>query len=135
MNFAIYILVQLAAYALWCTLGVRLFDRDNPRTIAVGIMWGTFRMLMGMVAGLVVYFATRHTMPFHARIAIATFLAIYLPLRIIEWLAMDALVRRGARFTWRNAVWIAGGVAVSFACDLLLRSTFHGMVPVGRPVA
>ena len=130
-QFGFYVLLKLVAHAFWGIAGVRLLDRGRDRATAVGIMWGTMRTLLGFITGLLVYAATRNT-TYAFRTATSTYLGIYIPLRFVEWYLMARLVRQNGKFSRRDALWIAGGVVISFIADVPMMH--HGIVPAGRAI-
>jgi len=59
---------------------------------------------------------------------VAVYLAVYVPVRIVEWSIVS-----GQAFDRRVPAWIAGGVAVSIAADMPWIAMEHGhILPVGR---
>ncbi|HEV8337570.1 MAG TPA: hypothetical protein VGR67_14245 [Candidatus Polarisedimenticolia bacterium] len=68
-----------------------------------------------------------------------TYVAIYVPVRIVEWMILRVFITRNplgvARETlWaKSAFWVAGGVVISCLADLPLGVMEGGIVPIGRP--
>ena len=128
-QFIFYAVLKLVAHAFWGIAGVRLLDRGRPRTVAVGIMWGTMRTLLGVITGLIVY-ACVHNATYAFRTEPSTYLGIYVPLRFFEWFLMAKLVRQEGKFSTRDLLWIGGGVIISFLADIPMMH--HGVVQAGR---
>ena len=129
----IYAVVKFVAYSLWCWFGLYLF--------AVGPGWvralkfGAARWLLGLVFGLIVAIGLGSV----SKEDIAKlYFSIYLPLRVIEWSIMAAMLTRGQ--PERGALllvpkvwgWILGGIAVSFFSDLASPEGMAGRFCVGR---
>lgn len=128
----LYILVKLAAYTAWCGLGLWMLDGRGPHNLLGALTWGAGRLFLGISLGLIIFVAALQ-MNNATRNAPLTYFAIYVPVRIGEWLLVDLLMRR-RRFDWfRDLAWIAGGVVVSSLADIPLGMMDHGVVPVGRP--
>jgi len=131
MKLALYLGLKLIGYAVWCTLGVRLFDREHRNRAELGVMWGTLRLLIGLLAGLAVRVAS-YRLSYHQLHSLAIYFAIFVPVTALEWLLVDVLLR-SERFTWRDVAWIAGGVVISLAADLVIVH-LHS-IPVDRVIA
>ncbi len=129
----LYVLVKFAAYTAWCALALRILDGRGPHDVRGALLWGALRLLLGVAVGLFIFVAAL-SMNNATRNAPLTYVAIYIPVRIAEWLLMDVLIRRRA-FAWtRDLAWIAGGVVISSLADIPLGMMNHGVVPVGRPL-
>jgi hypothetical protein len=138
LGFAIYLAVKAIAYVGWCFAGVRLLDpgRAAPFRRAVGL--GLARLGLGIVLGLFIFLAAL-SMNNATRNAPLTYVAIYVPVRIVEWMILRVFMTRNplgvARETlWaKSAFWVGGGVVISCLADLPLGVMEGGIVPVGRP--
>ena len=126
-----YLAVKLLAYSIWCHLGLRWFAPERPHALRSAISFGTGRLLLGIGVGLLIFLAAL-SMNNATRNAPLTYVAIYVPARILEWLLWYRLLRSvpGGRRAW---LWILGGVLVSCLADLPIAVAEHGVVPVGRP--
>lgn len=131
MKLAVYLGLKLLGYTAWCTLGVRLFDREHRNRIELGFLFGAMRLVIGLAAGLAVRVAS-WSMTYPHRHSLPIYFAIFVPLTALEWLLVDVLLRREP-FTWRDLAWIAGGVAISLAADLPIAHL--RTIPVDRVIA
>ena len=124
----IYGIAKYVAYALWCYAGLRLFARHATARSALGL--GALRWLIGLAFGLGVFVAVGSIN--ETQVA-GRYFAIYTPLRIVEWAILLALLARTERPNTIPAVaWIVGGVAVSFATDLVSPDGLAGRFCIGR---
>jgi len=62
-----------------------------------------------------------------------TYAAIYIPVRVVEWLLWYAILRTRPAPIRTAIAWIGGGVFLSCAADIPLGILEGGVVPVGRP--
>jgi hypothetical protein len=124
----VYAAAKFAAYCAWCYL---LLPPAPDRRPARAIRYGAIRWLIGLFAGITVFFAAGSI---DAGDAASKYLAIYVPLRIVEWGLMAWLITgppRG-RSIGQTLAWIAGGIAVSFATDMLSPDGMAGRFCTGR---
>ncbi|MBI4600712.1 MAG: hypothetical protein HY721_02015 [Planctomycetes bacterium] len=135
----LYLIVKYAAYAGWCSLGVRLVRRDVGAWAAAGMGWGLARLFMGFLFGIVilelvdvVYRAQPRPSSF------GLYLSVYVPVRILEWGIMVSLLARfpsraplGRSQALRVVPWILGGVIISCLADVPVFIALMGF-PVGR---
>src|SRR6266568_5650175 len=132
-----YVLLKFVAYAAWCFVGLRrhqpTLTRNQLASRAVG--WGLFRLGLGLIFGTGIFLA-QATVGGWARSPgvggvvrdVAVYLAVYVPVRIVEWSIVS-----GQAFDRRVPAWIAGGVAVSIAADIPWIVAHGGhILPVGR---
>jgi hypothetical protein len=131
-GYVAYVATKIAAYVSWCYLGVRLFDPARTQPAAIAAIYGVARFLLGLVIGIGIFFAALD-MNNATRNAPLTYVAVYVPARIVEWLLWYALIRRRSTSFARIAAWIGGGVLVSCVADVPLGILEGGIVPVGRP--
>ena len=158
MQLVSYVALKLAAYILWCGIGVRMFRPDSPRKFSQALGFGTTRLIIGIIFGVGVFVAAPS---FHFESWGTTHLQIYFklyaPLRWVEWSIMGFLLERSAasllvgptvsystgpasffrtpRSRFPGVLWKLGGVAVSHAADLPLIMAAGGienMLPFGR---
>jgi len=69
-----------------------------------------------------------------------TYLAVYVPVRWIEWSIMSAILNRDPKanspwlFGWsaRDRYWRLGGIVVSCFADIPLIYSLGGIIPTGR---
>lgn len=116
LDVAIYFAVKLAGYIAWCTIGLRLLDPEQEKRAQLGLMWGTMRLAIGLVAGLAIRVAS-YRLTYHTIHSLPVYFAIFVPLALAEWTIIDVMMRRGS-WRLRDALWIAIGTVVSLAADL-----------------
>ena len=130
-GYILYGLVKYAAYAWWCFVGLRTLAPERGQPLRLAAQLGAVRLALGIVVGLFIFIAAL-SMNNATRNAPLTYLAIYVPVRIVEWTILHLLVSRTPR-GWKSVGWVIGGVAVSCAADIPLGIMEGGVVPVGRP--
>lgn len=129
--YAVYLVVKYLAYALWCYAGIRWLAPATPRPISRDALLGLGRLVLGIGIGIFIFFAAL-SMNNATRSAPLTYMAVYVPVRVVEWLLWHGLVAGRPRDA-RSVLWILGGVVVSCAADAPLGIMEGGIVPVGRP--
>jgi hypothetical protein len=129
----LYALAKFAAYAVWCWPGLYLFAA-HP-SLAGALKFGAVRWLLGLAFGVAAAIALGSV----SQQSVATlYFGAYVPLRIVEWSIMVALVARGCpepRAVTRSPkawLWVLGGIVVSFASDLASPEGVSGRFCVGR---
>src|SRR5262245_10716436 len=109
-----YGLAKLVAYCLWSYLGLYLLVQRN--TLLGALKFGALRWLLGLAFGIAAAIALGSVSP---QSVTALYFGVYVPLRIIEWSILAAIIARsslarasfaGNRAAW---LWVIGGVAVS----------------------
>jgi hypothetical protein len=135
MEWAGYILVKLIAYAGWSALGLILIRESKPafpRLLLGGLGYGLARLGLGMAFGAAVWLFTMGMLKGTA----LEYAAIYVPLRVAEWFLLAAFIRARAPSIGlghaRVLMWVAGGIAVSFAADLASPMSIEDHFCVGR---
>ena len=135
MEWTAYIIVKFLAYSVWSALGMRLLREAKPsgsRLLMGGLGYGLVRLGLGVAFGAAVWILTMGALDGTAR----EYAAIYVPVRVVEWFLLAAFIRaRGPSIGWRQArvlLWVAGGVAVSFAADLASPMSIKDHFCVGR---
>jgi len=129
MQFAFYVLVKLLCYALWCWLGLRIWRKPQANAMkALG--YGLIRLAIGIGFGLGVFFSINVSRDD----LLWKYLEVYAPIRLVEWLIVVLMLRRGAsHFTAGSAfLWCLGGIAISFAADLVSPEGLAGHFCIGR---
>ena len=131
VGYALYVPIKLAAYVAWCWVGIRWFAPSRTPAFRAAMLFGLGRLFLGIALGLFIFFAAL-SMNNATRNAPLTYAAIYVPVRVCEWLLWYFLLRTvpGGR---RAALWVAGGVLVSCLADIPIGILEKGVVPVGRP--
>src|SRR5438552_18043933 len=114
MAYAIYVLVKLAAYASWCWLGLAIW-RPAPDRWPKALGLGFLRLGIGLLFGVAIFFAV----PAQPDDVLWKYLAIYSPVRLVEWLIVAWVIRRHIESPAPKSAlwWCLGGIAVSFAAD------------------
>jgi hypothetical protein len=137
--FPIYIVVKYAAYVAWCYFGLKWLR--NKTSIGSAFGYGSARLGLGMAFGVAIFVLgafLHQNAPNHAW---PVYLAVYAPVRYVEWSILAALVLEGFRSERRfgdgvTQRWILGGILVSHVADLpLILFTYEGaggFLPVGR---
>lgn len=133
----LYVALKLAAYIGWCILGVRVHG-PRERFVLKGVLYGVLRAVMGLVFGLVaILFLVNLLENRVTRNSIVLYLAVYIPVRWVEWSLMAILMDRGHRTFSKFLVgkgsgtrlWRLGGIVISCLADIPM--LLDGL-PVGR---
>jgi hypothetical protein len=104
--------------------------------------FGVLRLFMGFFFGILIYFLSSALIT-HISAGLPentiTYLAVYVPVRWIEWSIMAALFRRmpsGSSFLFgensRDRSWRFGGIVISCLADIPLIVSLGGIIPTGR---
>jgi hypothetical protein len=131
MGYAVYIVVKYAAYAAWCSVGLRWLAPETLRPTRRAAVLGAARLALGIAIGFFIFLAAL-SMNNATRNAPLTYLAIYVPVRIVEWSIFHVVISRTVQWP-RSPIWVLGGVVVSCLADIPLGIMEGGIVPVGRP--
>jgi hypothetical protein len=127
----LYVAAKLATYSAWSWVGLRLLE-PRAANLRRAIGYGVVRLAIGIGFGILVFIFY----PTDNEKLFAKYLAIYIPIRFVEWglLAMLILRIQGVqqRRWGRILAWIAGGILASFAADLLSPEGLAGHFCVGR---
>jgi hypothetical protein len=139
----LYFVVKLIAYCIWCFVGLRLFQPAARLLLAKALGFGVFRLFMGFFFGILIYLLSS-TLITHIGSELPrntiTYLAVYVPVRWIEWSIMAAFLSRNVASTspWivgespRDRYWRLGGILVSCLADIPLIYSLGGVIPTGR---
>jgi hypothetical protein len=139
----LYFVVKLIAYCVWCYVGLRLFQPAAKLLPLRALGFGIFRLFMGFLFGILIYLLSSGLIT-HIGAGLPqntiTYLAVYVPVRWIEWSIMSALLVRGAtsRSPWilgsnsRDRYWRFGGILISCLADIPLIISLGGVIPTGR---
>ena len=133
-----YFLLKYAAYAAWCWAGLKLLgDRSpSPRAKALGL--GALRVLLGLGLGIGIWLASSAVASAvnagPAARQIAAYLAVYVPVRWLEWSLIASLIERsGLAFlvprSRGSVLFRLGGIGVSCLADVPM--LIDGL-PIGR---
>jgi hypothetical protein len=144
-----YFLLKFLAYAAWMYVGLRMFGRGGPLPLGIAVGLGALRLAMGLGFGIVIWlggslvFEKIHqassSIPDWLASS-ATYAAVYVPVRWIEWGIFDLALNREARTasgfflgpSSRSRRWRAGGIVISCLADIYVIASLGGMIPVGR---
>jgi hypothetical protein len=115
----LFVIAKFIAYCAFCGLAPRWFATDENQ-VAVGLRWGAVRLLIGVAAGLPIGFAFAMGQEVGLPVFLS-YLISFVPARCLEWFVLFTLFARSRklRFDDRARTWIAMGVGVSLAFDLL----------------
>jgi len=139
----LYFVVKLIAYCFWCYVGLRLFQPAAKLLPLRGIGFGILRLFMGFFFGILIYLLSSALIT-HIGAGLPentiTYIAVYVPIRWIEWSIMAALLLRGLTSTspWilgsnpRDRYWRFGGILISCLADIPLIVSLGGVIPTGR---
>src|SRR6202012_5343781 len=89
MIFPLYVLGKYLAYSLWCYLGLRWL-RDR-KSVGAGFGYGSARLGLGMIFGVGIFFLIG-MMQLHSPAPWWTYVAVYVPVRYVEWSILAALL-------------------------------------------
>ncbi len=139
ISMMIYAVVKFVTYSAWCFVGLRMlapYQADKSGAgLGASFRYGAFRWLLGLGFGVAVFVAAGSIPP---ESVAALYFGIYTPLRIVEWGIVATMMMRGSppaiRATGypRIALWIGGGIVVSFLSDLASPQGLSGKFCVGR---
>ena len=141
----LYFVVKLIAYCVWCYVGLRLFQSEARLLPAKAIGFGILRLFMGFFFGILIYFLSSALIT-HIGAGLPenaiTYLAVYVPVRWIEWSIMSALFRSqsGSSFIFGgdrpDRYWRFGGIVISClaaAVTLVLACALPAALSPTRP--
>lgn len=139
----LYFVAKLVTYCIWCYVGLRLFQPATRLMPAKALGFGILRLFMGFFFGILIYFVSSALIT-HIGAGLPentiTYLAVYVPIRWIEWSIMSALLARNTPSTspwilgWgpRDRYWRLGGIVISCLADIPLIYSLGGIIPTGR---
>jgi hypothetical protein len=129
MQYLIYVLIKLAFYAGWCWLGLRVW-RPSSLSWGKATAFGVLRLAIGVVFGTVIFFVVRA----EPTDLLSRYLAIYTPVRLLEWLILAWIIRRTSdiKRPGIGLLWCAGGILISFTADFASPEGVAGHFCVGR---
>jgi hypothetical protein len=134
----LYAALKFAAYSGWCWVGLRLFDPNRPDRTQRALAFGGLRLLMGLGFGAAIFFMANAAVMI-VRSQPVVYLAVYVPVRWIEWGLIEALMRPELPFLKTAALgdgaaargWRARGILLSCLADLPIIASIGGL-PLGR---
>ena len=126
----VYIGAKLLGYTLWSGAGLYLLKRPS---VSGAFKFGILRLMLGVAFGASVFMLYHPASSAHL---ILPYLAIYGPVRWLEWSILGKWQNPSDKLLWSNDwrqnLWRLGGIAVSFGIDLLSPEGMKGMFCVGR---
>jgi hypothetical protein len=145
-----YFVVKLGAYVTWMWVGLSLLRPGAGARLESAVAFGTLRLLMGFVFGLLIWVAGTFVYvgailmegpgesPLPA--GLLTYLLVYVPVRWVEWGIFELVLDPGARSFFglvygsslQARSWRAGGAAISCLADIPVIASLGWMLPVGR---
>jgi hypothetical protein len=143
MGVVLYLVAKFLAYSAWCYLGLRWIRRDHNPLLLTGVAFGFLRLFMGFFFAVLIFlFSSSLMSALGSGLAqnVAAYLAIYVPVRWIEWTLMtifmfrspSTLLGRGFGTSLNDRLWRMGGIAISCLADIPLIASLGGVIPVGR---
>ncbi len=143
MGALLYFGGKFLAYSVWCYFGLRGFRPQNSRTLGRAIIYGAIRLSLGFFFGILIYLLSSALITSLAPGLpenVIAYLAVYVPVRWIEWTIMAILIMPGpiSLSHWivgngrMDCLWRLGGIAISCLADIPLIVSLGGIVPVGR---
>jgi len=143
MAAVLYLVGKLLAYSAWCFFGLRLFQPQLSGSLVRGVLYGAIRFSLGFFFGILIYLLSSVLITSLAPGLpenVITYLAVYVPVRWIEWSILALLVLRDpvSPLQWftgstrTDRLWRLGGIGISCVADIPLIAAFGGVIPVGR---
>jgi len=140
MGAILYLVVKFLAYSGWVFVGLRSLRQETAPFLR-SLLLGLFRLCLGFFFGVLIYFLSSALMSqlgFGSGSNVLTYLAVYVPVRWIEWSIMAAILAPGslAQFVLgaarKDRLWRLGGIAISCLADIPLIISLGGVIPTGR---
>jgi len=143
MGALLYFGGKFLAYSVWCYFGLRGFRPQNSHTLGRAIIYGAIRLALGFFFGILIYLLSSALITSLAPGLpenVIAYLAVYVPVRWIEWTIMAILIMPGpiSPSHWivgsgrMDRLWRLGGIAISCLADIPLIVSLGGVIPVGR---
>ena len=144
-----YLAIKACAYAGWCYVGLRAFRPEGKPRLAAVLGLGILRLLLGLVFGIGIFFASAFAYAGLSEgsgaalsataTAVLTYLATYVPVRWIEWALIELILTPAARSpggfllgsSSRSRLWRLGAISVSCLADVPMILALGGL-PLGR---
>ena len=134
---------KFLAYSVWCYFGLRTFRPQSALAPGRAIIYGAIRLSLGFFFGILIYLLSSALITSLAPGLpenFITYLAVYVPVRWIEWTIIAVLLLPGpispSRWIVGNGrtdrLWRLGGIAISCLADIPLIVSMGGVIPVGR---
>lgn len=131
MGALLYFGGKFLAYSAWCYFGLRALRPQNSRTLGRAIVFGMIRLSLGFFFGILIYFLSSALVTSLAPGLpenVIAYLAVYVPVRWIEWTIMAILILPGPL---SPSQWIAGSGRTGDWAELLSPAwlTFRSSLP------
>jgi hypothetical protein len=129
MAFLLYVAVKLIVYIAWCWVGLRLW-RTASANFGRAASLGILRLAMGVAFGVAIFLSG----PVEPEHLLWKYIAIYVPVRMVEWLILALIISRRSdtRRPLSIILWCLGGIVVSYAADFASPEGVAGHFCVGR---
>ena len=136
----LYLVTKFLAYSAWIFLGLHTI-RKETRPLFRSFLLGFFRLCLGFFFGVLIYLlssALLSQLGFSSGSNFLAYLAVYVPVRWLEWSIMAAILAPGSfvQFLVGRArpdrLWRLGGIVISCLADIPLIVSLGGIIPTGR---
>ncbi|HXT24008.1 MAG TPA: hypothetical protein VN749_04160 [Candidatus Eisenbacteria bacterium] len=137
----LYLGIKLAAYGLWCFLGLAKLRAGRDASAGRALMLGFVRLLLGLLFGVVIWLASSVVL---SRLGyglpqnVVAYLLVYVPVRWLEWSIMAVILVPGSVSEFLlgarkpDRLWRLGGILISCLADIPLIISLGGVIPTGR---
>jgi hypothetical protein len=143
MGALFYFGLKFLAYAGWCYVGLYQFRPGLETRFSRSLAYGFLRLFLGFFFGVLIFLLSSSLMSMLGSGLsqnVATYLAVYVPVRWIEWaiIAMLIVPDSLSLLDWtigtgaKDRLWRLGGITISCLADIPLIASLGGVVPVGR---
>ena len=141
MGIVLFFVGKIAIYTAWCWYGVRLLAPTRRHSaLPIGLGLAVVRIGVGLVLGFAWTYAASYVAPSEelSRVGFDPFAFVtgFLVLRLVQWSGIAWLITLGTPqqsllgLNLKNWSWRFGGVAMSFAGDVLGLILYLGFVGI-----
>jgi hypothetical protein len=137
----LYIGSKFLAYSAWMFWGLRALRNESTPSPLGSLALGFLRLCLGLLFGVLIYLLSA-TLLSHLGYGLApnilTYLAVYVPVRWIEWSIMAVILLPGSFAQFfvgvrkPDRLWRLGGIVISCLADIPLIIGLGGVIPTGR---
>lgn len=137
----LYIGIKFLAYSGWIFWGQHTLRHEPAPSPFGALALGFLRLCLGLFFGVLIYLLSA-TLLSHLGNGLApnilTYLAVYVPVRWLEWSIMAVILAPGSflQFFFGAAkpdrMWRLGGIIISCLADIPLIIGLGGVIPTGR---
>ncbi len=131
-----YAVLKFAIYSGWCYVGLKILRPGEPTRWKFALGLGFLRLMLGLFFGVAIFFLINLVAIALYGQQLLIYLAIYVPVRWIEWAIIDRLIARtlagfllGQNSTTR--CWRTLGIVISCLADIPI-IVWIGGLPLGR---